>query len=257
MREEDANLRDVELPVVDSVEWVDLRNQAAVYRSLVPAILYVATTCRPDICYAVGVLCRCLDNPSARHIEAMWILLSYLIATATLGVVYTHDPETRGAHVVYSKLKEGIASLCDSDWSTRKSISGYVIYLAGGPIFWISKKQPVTSLSSTEAEYYAASACGADTLAVMHFEEDLTGVKTYATPVFVDNSGAVNVAKNFNSNKRAKHIDRRVNFLNDYTEAGDIQVLPIATKDNVADVMTKPLGKPVFLKHREALVKLD
>jgi hypothetical protein len=87
------------------------------------------------------------------------------------------------------------------------------------------------------------------------FGEDLTGVKNYSTPIYCDNSGAVNVAKNFNSNKRAKHIDRRVNFLNDYTEAGDIKVVPISTKDNVADAMTKPLGKVVFLKHREALVK--
>ena len=106
-------------------------------------------------------------------------------------------------------------------------------------------------------EYYAASACGMDTLAVMHFGEDLTGVKTYSTPIYCDNSGAVNVAKNFNSNKRVKHIDRRVNFLNDYTEAGDIKVVPISTKDNVADAMTKPLGKVLFLKHREALVKGD
>jgi hypothetical protein len=43
--------------------------------------------------------------------------------------------------------------------------------------------------------------------------------------------------------------------LNDYTEAGDIKVVPISTKDNVADAMTKPLGKVLFLKHREALVK--
>ena len=45
------------------------------------------------------------------------------------------------------------------------------------------------------------------------------------------------------------------NFLNDYTEAGDIKVVPISRKDNVADAMTKPLGKVLFLKHREALVK--
>ena len=65
------------------------------------------------------------------------------------------------------------------------------------------------------------------------------------------------MAKNFNSNKRVKHIDRRVIVLNDYTEAGDIKVVPISTKDNVADAMTKPLGKVLFLKHREALVKGD
>ena len=204
MLETDADLRDLPLPVVDSVEWVDLRHRAEVYRSMVPAMLYIATTCRPDIAFAIGILCRCLDNPTERHIEAAFILLAYLIDTPDLGVQYTHDPNNKGLHAVYSKLKEGMHSLSDSDWSSGKSISGYVIMLAMGAVMWASKKQPVTALSSTEAEYYAASSCGVDTLATQNFKEDLTGVEELQTPVFVDNSGAVSLAKNFNSCKRAK-----------------------------------------------------
>jgi hypothetical protein len=148
----------------------------------------------------------------------------------------------------------GMHSLSDSDWSSGKSISGYVIMLAMGAVMWASKKQPVTALSSTEAEYYAASSCGVDTLAIQNFKEDLTGVEELQTPVFVDNSGAVSLAKNFNSCKRAKHINRRVNFLNDYTESGKIVVHHISTKDNTADIFTKPLPKVSFLKHRSTIL---
>ena len=70
----------------------------------------------------------------------------------------------------------------------------------------------------------------------------------------MDNSACVSLAKDFNSCKRAKHINRRVNFLNDYTRSGEIEVLPISTHDNTADIFTKPLGKIKFMKFRASLV---
>ena len=74
------------------------------------------------------------------------------------------------------------------------------------------------------------------------------------TLVHVDNSACVDLAKDFNSCKRAKHIDRRVNFLSDYHARGDIQVVHINTKLNVADTFTKPLPKPTFIKHRNTMM---
>jgi hypothetical protein len=172
MLESDSDLQYAELPVAGSAEKLALRERAARYLSLVPSMLYIATTCRPDICFAVGMLCRCLSNPSLRHLEAAETLLAYLMDTRELGIQYKHSGDTRGLSVMYSTLKEGLYALSDSDWSSGKSISGYVIMLACGAIIWGSKKQPVTSLSSTEAEYYAASACGAETIATRHLVAD-------------------------------------------------------------------------------------
>ena len=218
-----------------------------------PSILYIATTCRPDICFAVGILCRCLSNPSLRHLEAAETLLAYLMDTKEMGILYKHSGDKRGLSVMYSTLKEGLYALSDSDWSSGKSISGYVIMLACGAVIWGSKKQPVTSLSSTEAEYYAASACGAETMATRHLVADDLGMQLMATPIYVDNSACVALAKDFNSCKRAKHINRRVNFLNDYTQSGDVEVLSISTHDNTSDIFTKPLGKIKFMKFRTSL----
>ena len=119
---------------------------------------------------------------------------------------------------------------------------------------WASKKQAVTSLSSAEAEYYAASACGVEILAMRLFLHSIGAACLLPTPLHVDNSACVDIAKDFNSCKRARHIDRRVNMLTDYEESGDLQTVHIPTARNTADIFTKPLTKVKFVKHRNGLV---
>ena len=141
--------------------------------------------------------------------------MAYLHATRDMGVKYGGvNARTAGLESTYSPLKEQLESLSDSDWSTGKSISGVLLILALGAIMWASKKQAVTSLSSAEAEYYAASACGAEILAMRRFLDSIGATCALPTPLHVDNSACVDISKGFNSCKRARHIDRRVNFLN-------------------------------------------
>ena len=152
-------------------------------------------------------------------------------------------------------LKNGTYAASDSNWATGKSTSGFGVWGRTGLVTWASKLQAVTALSSTEAEYYAASVCGVEVLAGRHFEQDLTGKDAMMpTPLFIDNSACVELGKHFSACKRVKHIDRRVYFLTDYQSMGHIEIMPIATKDNTADIWTKPLPKPLFLKHRDAVV---
>ena len=115
--------------------------------------------------------------------------------------------------------------------------------------------QPVTSLSSAEAEYYAGSACGASVVALRHFMDDIGATPLFPTIIFIDNTATVDLAKDFKSCKRTKHIDRRVNFLTDYQAAGEVEVVHIGTSMNTADALTKPLAKPDFVKHASALVR--
>ena len=249
-----SSLHEEPLPVLESPEWYALRERAIRYRSLVPSMLYVGSTTRPDISYVLSVLCRCLDNPSEKHLEAADLLLAYLMGTATLGVIYWRH-SSKGVRVIYSALKNGPYAASDSNWATGKSTSGFGIWGRAGLVTWASKLQSVTALSSTEAEFYAASVCGVEVLAGRHFEQDLDNqAGLMPTPLFVDNSACVELGKHFASCKRVKHIDRRVYFLTDYQAQGHIEIMPIATKDNTADIWTKPLLKPLFLKHRDAIV---
>jgi hypothetical protein len=195
-----------------------------------------------------------LDNPSERHLIAADLLLAYLVGTVALGVIY-HKGSSKGIRAIYSALKNKGYAASDSNWATGKSTSGFGVWGRTGLVIWASKVQGVTALSSTEAEFYAASVCGVDVLADRHFEQDLDEqAALMPTPLFVDNSACVDLAKHFASCRRAKHIDRRVYFLTDYQAKGDIEIMPIATKDNTADIWTKPLPKLLFLKHRDAIV---
>ena len=129
----------------------------------------------------------------------MWgadIVLAYLASSRELGVTYDckHDSNLSAT---YSPLKDGLIGLSDSDWSTGRSISGFVILLCGGAIVWASKRQPVTSLSSTEAEYYAASACGAEILYVRHLLQDLGAPEPMPTPLLIDNSACISLGKHW------------------------------------------------------------
>ena len=184
--------------------------------------------------------------------------MAYLYATKSMGVRYggvdMQSTESADLQTTYSPLKEQLESLSDSDWSTGKSVSGFVLLLALGAVMWASKKQAVTSLSSAEAEYYAASACGAEILAMRHFLRSIGCPCLMPTPLRIENSACVDIAKDFNACKRARHINRRVNFLTDYEAEGEVQTIHIPTAKNTADVFTKPLGKVKFVKHRDGLV---
>ena len=249
-----AELNTEHLPEVGSPHWQSLRPRAERYRALVPSMLYAVTTTRPDAAEAVGRCCRCLDNPSEKHLDAADTLLAYLGDTPSVGVVYDNT-SSNGLAAIYSSLKEGLYALSDSNHSTGKSVSGFVVMLHGSPIAWGSKLQPVVSLSSTEAEYYAASVCGTVVLAIRNFLKDISLGELHPTPVFVDNSACVNLGKHFSSCRRVKHIDRRVWFLTDYQEQGHIEIRPVTTARNTADFFTKPLSKGVFNFHRSALVR--
>ena len=237
---------------VNGQEWAQVRERAVRYRSMVPAFLYVATTTRPDIAYACGILCRCLDNPSSRHLDAAEILLAYLMETIEDGITYGGvGSQGKAMEATYSIPPESLCALSDSDWSSAHSITGFIIMLAGGAIAWASKRQPVTSLSSTEAEFYAASSCGQDILALRHFLEGINHVCDEPTPLFIDNRACVSLAQDPGSCKRTKHINRRVWFLCDYQKDGQLKALPIGTHYNTADMFTKPLAKDKFAGHRQ------
>ena len=121
----------------------------------------------------------------------------------------------------------------------------------------MSKKQPVTSLSSTEAEYYAASSCGQDILFLRHLLRDIGYEEKKPTPLKIDNSACVTLGEHFESAKRVRHIDRRVNFLTDYQDMGVLKVKLVSTHLNTADMFTKPLPKDKFLKFREHALGLS
>ena len=125
----------------------DVRTQE--YQSIVGSGMYAMTQTRPDLAYTLSVLSRFNQNPSLQYIKAAKRMLRYIQGTKLLGITYTGHPSGTLDIQVYS----------DSDYTgdleTRRSTTGYTIYIAGSPTIWKSNRQKAVTLSSIEAEYYA------------------------------------------------------------------------------------------------------
>jgi hypothetical protein len=139
----------------------------------------------------------------------------------------------------------------DSDWandiSMRKSISGYIFYLADGVISWSSKRQATVALSSTEAEYMAISHATREAIWLRTLLKEL-GYSQNTTTIFEDNQSSIAIAKNPIHHARTKHIDIQHHFIWEKVETGELELIYIPTEEMRADALTKPLPYPKFSK---------
>lgn len=208
------------------------------YQSLVGSLMYLATCTRPDIAYAVGTLARFSSNPNTTHWTAAKRVLRYLKGTSNLGIVF--KGEESGNCMGYS----------DADWAgdreDRKSTSGYLFQIAGGPVSWKSKKQDTVALSTAEAEYMALSCAAQESIWMRRLNSELGNPPQGPTIILEDNQSAIAMAKNPQFHGRAKHIDIRHHFVREQVSDGTIELKYCPTREMVADILTKGLAQEQF-----------
>ena len=195
---------DVLLPqlVADALVLADERETSAIraYQSLVGALLYASTNTRPDITYAVGMLCRAMVKPTPELHDAALRVLGYLVRTKHLGLRYQAD-------------KLAAVGFSDSDWGVKHSTSGFVFMYNSAAINWGSKKQVSVALSSCEAEIMAASLAASEAVHLRGFLQELGLAGEEPLEVGVDNTGARDIAYNPEHHQKVKHIQRRHFFI--------------------------------------------
>ncbi|KAF7130119.1 hypothetical protein RHSIM_Rhsim10G0160500 [Rhododendron simsii] len=134
----------------------------------------------------------------------------------------------------------------DADWAgnhdDRTSTTAYIIYLCGNAISWSSCKQRFVSRSSTKAEYRALATTIVELLWLQSLLGEL-GVSITKSPViYCDNVGATYVCANPVFHSRMKHIAIDSHFMHDLVSKGLLTVSHVATADQLADALTKPLS---------------
>ena len=213
------------------------------YQSLVGALLYCATNTRPDVAYAVGLLCRAMARPTPALYEAAQRVLTYLVRHKGLGLRYEPD----------GKPLEGMS---DSDWAVRHSTTGWVFRLGAAAVSWASKRQPTIALSSCEAEIMAASEAAKEASYLDGFLAELGLKGDEPVSLAVDNTGARDLAYNPEHHTRTKHIERRHFFVRELVELGRVVVPFVASDRNLADFFTKPLSAKRFYPLRDLIMNV-
>lgn len=197
--------------------------------------MYGACVTRPDLSATVGFLARAMSNPRHEHIRAAKRCLRYIKGTLSLGITYRK-----------SAIPQPLSGYVDSSWGgdeERRSTSGFVFVLADGPIVWGSKKQRSVAISSCEAEYYAASLATQDAIWLRTLLAELQHPCKGATTIHEDNTGCIRIAKDPCSHSKSKHIAIRHHFVRQQVQEGAVALVYITTKNNIADLFTKVLGK--------------
>ena len=140
-----------------------------------------------------------------------------------------------------------IRAFSDSDWAgcqdTRRSVTGFCVFIGDSMISWKSKKQSIVSRSSTEAEYRAAAIATTEIIWLHHLLSNFGIHQNEPTLLFCDNESAVKLAYNHTFHERTKHIEIDCHFVRDRIVDKTLKLLLIRTTHQLADIFTKPLPR--------------
>jgi len=216
------------------------------YANVVGSLMYAMMCTRLDICYAVGLVSRFQCNPRLAHWKAVKRILRYL--KGTMDYV-----------LCYQGLDLRLVGYSDADWGCNidehKSTSGYAFLLNNGAITWSSKKQSCIALSTMEAEYVACSAAVQEVVWLRRFLQHLEIVRDALDPLTIhcDSTAALAYAKDPKYHGRTKHIDIQYHYIRDMVAQKEVVLKHISTSCMVADPLTKPIARDVFLAHVRSL----
>jgi hypothetical protein len=224
------------------------------YMAMVGSLMYLAVTTRPDIGFSVSQLARYMQNPGKKHVVAAKRVMRYIRGTPNHGLRFAGQQSPNGERTMK------IQALCDADWGgeldERKSRSGYLIYVNGCLVSYSSKLQKTVSLSSAEAEYFAISVATQEIIWIHQVLTEVTmGTVPVDTPVLqCDNRAAIAISSDDIHHERTKHIDIRHHFIREEVKQRRLVIEWIGTKEQIADIMTKPLGTLLFERFRDTIV---
>jgi hypothetical protein len=213
------------------------------YQSIVGALMYAACATRPDIAYSVSTLSQYSARPNSTHFGALKRVLRYLRGSTNLSLTFTGTNDLAPQLVAYT----------DSDWASnqddRRSVTGYVFILCGGPISWASRRQKTVAQSTVEAEYMATAEAVKEAIWWRRFLGELAQTIDSPTSLYSDNAGSISLAHNPEHHARTKHIDVKYHLTREHLQLGTISLQRVPTKGNTADIFTKALPRDAYAQH--------
>ena len=230
------------------------------YRSVIGKLNYLEKGTRADIAYITHQCARFTTCPKTEHGNAIRWLARYLKGTRDKGLILRPN-KTKGLEMY---VDADFAGNWDpeeyEDPDTARSRHGYIIMFGGSPILWKSQLQNEFALSSTESEVTGLSYGLRDAIPIMRLLKEM---KQHGIPidssnakvhckVFEDNTGALEIARIPKFRPRTKHMNNRIHHFRSYVDiTKEITIHKIATEDQPADFLTKPVNEELNTKHRK------
>jgi hypothetical protein len=191
------------------------------YGGIVGSLGYLVNTTRPDLAFAYSELSKYVQRPGKAHMAAAEHTLRYLRGTFDNSLRFSRD----------CPIVDTPWGWVDSDWAiandTRRSHAAYIIMMNGGPISWKSRCQDSVALSTSEAEYMAASEVGKEFLYLRAILRDVGYAQTAPTNIYDNNLACIAMSTNSVHRKSSHHIDIRLHFCRELYAGGVMRLIPL------------------------------
>ncbi|GAV77357.1 hypothetical protein CFOL_v3_20828 [Cephalotus follicularis] len=202
------------------------------YRRLVGSLIYLCIT-RPNISFAVHTVSQFMQDLKHFHMAAVFRIIRYLRGHSTTGLFFPASNNTC------------LRAYADADWAscpdTRRSTTGWCMFLGNSLISWKCKKQDRVSKSSTEAEYRSMSAACSEIVWLSDLLDELGFPQNTTTSLSADNMSAIKIATNPVFHERTKHIEVDSHAIRNELLQSTISLPHVSSTLQLADIFTKPL----------------
>jgi len=186
-----------------------------------------------------------MHDPREPHLAALKRILRYIRGTLHLGLLLRPSAQS------------DLPVCSDANWAgcpdTRKSTSGYAVFLGDNLISWSSKRQNAVSRSSAEAEYRAVANAVAEASWLHQLLVELHVPLRRTAQIYCDNISTVYMSSNPVQHQHTKHVEIDLHFVRERVATGDVRVLHVPTSSQYADIFTKGLPSSVFTEFRSSL----
>lgn len=214
------------------------------FRRLAGKLQYLTLT-RPDLQFAVNLVCQRMHKPNVADFHMLKRVLRYIKGTLTMGLHF------------YSNSNSSLKAFCDSDWAgcseTRRSTGGFSTLLGSNLISWSAKKQDSVSRSSAEAEYRCLSDTAAEISWISEVLSELGFPATKPAEAYCDNLSAVHLTANPVLHKKSKHFATHYHYAREQVAKGSLIVHHVSAASQIADIFMKSLPQASFYSLRSKL----
>ncbi|GAA0154743.1 transmembrane signal receptor [Lithospermum erythrorhizon] len=186
-----------------------------------------------------------MHAPMTAHMLALKRVIQYLQGTLDYGL-----------HLYKSTIC-ALTSYTDADWAgcpdTRRSTSGFCVFLGDNLISWSSKRQATISKSSAEAVYRGVANVVSEACWLRNLLLELHHPLIKATIVYCDNISAIYLFENHVQLQRTKHVELDIHFVREKVALGQVRVLHVPSRYQIADIFTKGLPLILLTDFRDSL----